>query len=218
MRFVLAIWVVLTVGLLAGCGGGSAPAPATTPPPAPAPAGGAAPPASSPTIESAVEAMKHTAGYRDRIDMTAPENDKGAITSRAVYLYFWPDTSRVWFRLENRIGTPIKILWNEMRFTNPFGETYPMMHEGITYDRRNDPQNYYEVPGFGRTADWFAPMDLLEDPRSGANRQLRPLLPTDASALDMVGRNFAADFVLEIEGQRAEHRLVWRIASVIPPQ
>jgi hypothetical protein len=217
MRAVLTIWVVLSLVPLAGCGG-SAPAPATTPPPAATPSAAVPPPVASPTIETAVEAMKHTAGYRYRIDMTSPENNNNAITERAVYLYFWPDTSRVWFRFENRIGTPIRILWNEMRFTNPFGETYTVVHEGITYDRRNDPQNYLEVPGFGRAADWIAPMDLLEDPRSSASRQLRPMLPTDSSAEEMVGRSFFCVFVLEIEGQRRDYNLTFRIASVVPPQ
>ena len=216
MRAVVAIALCLLP--LVGCGG-SAPKPASSPPPASAPtASETPPPSSSPTIDTAVEAMKHTAGYRYRIDMVSPDNDDNAITERAVYLYFWPDTSRVWFRLENRIGSPIRILWNEMRFTNPFAETYSVVHEGITYDRRNDPQNYTEVPGFGRFADWIAPMDLLEDPRSGVNRSLRPMLPTDPSAMELVGRAFRVDFVLEIENQRRDYPLSFRIASVIPPQ
>ena len=54
--------------------------------------------------------------------------------------------------------------------------------------------------------------------RRGVNRALRPMLPTDPSAMELVGRAFRVDFVLEIENQRRDYALSFRIASVIPPQ
>jgi hypothetical protein len=147
----------------------------------------------------------------------APTNERNAITDRWVYLWFWPDTSRVSFRLENRQGTPIKILWDDCRFTTTDGRTFKVVHEGITYERRNDPLNYTMVAGGERVSDWFAPVDLLEDPSAQQGRGMRLLFPTDVSAQSFVGKTFGASLVLEIEGQPRSYDLVFKVASVIPP-
>jgi hypothetical protein len=217
MRRVLWGWMLgLCVAAAAGCAGDKH-APATTLPPA----------EGVPPADFSKEAGNQTptvpttgvigAGYRYRIDMVSPPNDNNAITERAVYLYFWPDTTRVWFRLENRLGTPLKILWNDCRFTTADGQTFKTVHEGITYDRRYDPQDYTEVSGLQRYNGWIAPLDLLEDPRAAQGGGMRLLFPTDSSALSFLGKSFAIQFVLEIDGSSVSYPLVFKIDSVLPP-
>lgn len=203
---VLALPILL---FAAGCGGSAAPPPAASP--APGKTGSPSPTAGG------TAADRLGTGYRYRFNMTAPPNDNNAITEREVYLYFWPDTTRLSFRLENRIGTPIKILWNDCRFTDINGRTFKTVHEGISYENRNQPQDYTEVFGLQRHHDWLAPVDLFEGPEAQQGGGMRLLFPTDASAASYVGKYFSADLALEIEAQPRTYHLVFRIESVLPP-
>jgi hypothetical protein len=203
-------WVLALMLASTGCGGGGASnaPPASAPPPAGAPASAGSTGNSAASLNT---------GYRYRFNMIAPPNDNNAITEREVYLYFWPDTSRVWLRLENRLGTPIKILWDQSRFTDADGRVFRTVHEGITYQRRNDPQDYTEVFALQRHHDWLAPVDLLEDPTAQQGGGMRLLFPTDGSAVGFLGRSFGASLVLEIEGRARTYNLLFKVESVIPP-
>ena len=159
-----------------------------------------------------------SAGYRYIFRMTSPGNDHFAITERAIYLWFWPDTSRVIFRLENRLGNQMKILWDECRFITTEGIAYRTIHEGVTYDRRNLPQAYTLVPGLGRYNDWLAPVELLESPEAAAGGPMRLLFPTDVQAMSYAGKEFSVVFVVEIEGTARRWNLVFTIDTVSPPE
>ena len=162
--------------------------------------------------------MPHTStGYRYRFRMVSPPNDNNAITEREVYLWFWPDTTRVWFRLENRIGTPIKIMWNDTRFITTDGRSFKTIHEGITYDRRYDPQDWTQVYGLQRYNGWIAPVDILEDPTAAQGVGMRKLFLTDNSALGNLNKTFQVDFYLEIDGTNRRYPLIFKIDSVVPP-
>jgi hypothetical protein len=205
--------VIVAAVLLAlpGCGGQTEP-PATTP--------GQEVPVVSPDTygERPHDASEFGSGYRYIFRMTSPPNDNFAITERAIYLWFWPDTSRVSFRMENRLGTQMKVLWDQCRFTTTEGITYRTIHEGIPYDRRNLPQDYTLVPGLGRYNDWIAPVDLLDDPTAAGGGEMRLLFPTDVQAMSFPGKSFWVDFVVEIDNTPRTYRLVFTIDTVSPPQ
>lgn len=201
LRAAAALGFVLATGF--GCGGGEPPA--SVPPPVPE--GG----------ESA-DVTNLGAGYRYIFNMTSPANDNFAITDRAVYLYFWPDTAHVNFRLQNRLGTPIKILWDACRFTTTEGITYPAIHRGVTYENRNRPQGFATVLGLEQYTDWLAPNVLLESPSAASTGTLPLLFPTDALAMSYRGRSFYVDFVLEIDNTPVTYRLAFEIRNVSPPE
>jgi len=211
-RRAAATWLATLTLVLAGCGGGAHEV-ETTPPPAAA----AAQTPDTTGVVTGRAAEQIGTGYRYRFRMIAPANDNNAITEREVYLWFWPDTSRVWFRLENRIGTPIKILWDDMKFTDTDGQTFKTIHEGITFDRRYQPQDFTQVYGLQRYNGWVAPMDILEDPSAAQGTGMRPLFPTDNSAVGFLNKTFRVDFVLEIEGQPRTYQLAFKVDSVLPP-
>jgi hypothetical protein len=196
---------LVVLALVLACGGSSHP-PASVPP-----AGAGSP-------EGSAEAGTVGAGYRYLFRMTSPANDRFAITDRAVYLWFWPDTARVNFRMENRLGTPIKILWDECRFRTTDGLVYPTIHRGITYEMRNRSQSFTQVAGLDRYTDWLAPNFLLESPSAASGGPLPLLFPTDALAMGYRGREFAIDFVLEIDGTPFPYHLVFTVDNVSPPE
>jgi hypothetical protein len=196
---------------LTGCGGPDEP-PATTP-------DDSVPVVSPDTYgEQPLDPSGFDSGYRYIFRMVSPPNDHFAITQREIYLWFWPDTSRVSFRMENRLGTQMKILWDQCRFTTIEGITYRTIHEGIPYDRRNLPQSYTLVPGLGRYNDWIGHVDQLEHPGAAAGKGMRSLFPTDVQAMSYVGRQFSIDFVVEIDNSPRSYRLVFEVDTVSPPQ
>jgi hypothetical protein len=197
---------VLGLLLAGGVGCGGEEPPAAVPPPPVADDG-----------ESA-DVTSIGAGYKYIFDMTSPANDNFAITDRAVYLYFWPDTARVNFRLQNRLGTPIKILWDDCRFTTTEGITYTTIHRGVTYEDRNRKQGYHTVLGLEQYTDWVAPSVLLESPQAASGEEMPLLFPTDALAMWYRGRNFYVDFVLEIDNTPVTYRLAFQVRNVSPPE
>ena len=211
-RRLVSRWLLALAPALAGCGGGAHRA-ETTPPPAASDVRSV----DSTGVVTGRTAEQIATGYQYRFRMISPANDNNAITEREVYLWFWPDTSRVWFRLENRIGTPIKVLWDDIRFTTTDGQSFRTIHEGVTFDRRYQPQDFTQVYGLQRYNGWIAPVDILEDPSAAQGTGMRPLFPTDNSAPGFLNKIFRVDFVLEIEGQPRTYPLAFKIDSVLPP-
>jgi len=101
--------------------------------------------------------------------------------------------------MENRLGTQMKILWDECRFITTEGISYRTIHEGVSYANRNLPQAYTLVPGLGRYNDWLAPVDLLETPDAAAGGEMRLLFPTDVQAMSYAGKQFSVIVVAVIE-------------------
>lgn len=188
---------------LAGCGGGAA-----NQAPVAAPAPGAPPP-------SASTASQLATGWKYRIDMVAPPNDNFAITTREVYLWFKPDTTAVTFQVENRLGVPIHILWDESTFLDIYGRTSKAVHRGVTYQSRDMPQEVKILAPGERYTDFVIPADLLNDPGAAAGQGARLLLPTDLEAQSMVGRSFGPTLVLTGEnGERLTFATRFRVVSV----
>lgn len=210
-RFAFAITLAITPALLAGallgCGGGAVDtAPSATLPPA------STPPAPPPR---AVEADPLSSGWKYRFEMIAPANDKQAITTREMYLYFRPDTTAVHFQVENRLGIPIDILWDESTFLDVYGRTYKAVHRGVTYATRDLAQEITHVQPGERYSDFLIPVDLLNDARAAVGQAGRPLLPTDLSAQSLIGRVFGPTLV--ITGENKERRTIevrFKVVSV----
>lgn len=214
-----ALLVLLAVlGSAAGCGGGTvntAPAvTAKTPPPPPEPA--AQPPMAPAPNTRPTDGTTMATGWKYRFDMISPPNQNFGITTREVYLYFRPDTSSVGFRLENRLGVAIKIMWDESTFLDVYGRSYKAVHRGVTYDTKDSPQEPTYVRPGQTYADFLIPVDLLNSPEAAAGGGVRLLLPTDLSAQSMVGRIFGPTLVLAVENDAAQRtfEVRFKIASV----
>ena len=197
----------LLAGGLAGCGGGTLD---TTPPP------GAAPPqAQAPAPAAAAE--KLSTGWKYRFDMVSPANDNDAITTREMYLYFRPDTIAVHFQVENRLGVPIDILWDESTFLDTYGRVYKAMHRGATYATKDLPQEETHIQPGQRYSDFVVPDDLLSDPGAAAGTGGRKLLPTDLSAQSLVGKLFGPTLVFRVgNDERRTFEVRFKVVSVYP--
>jgi hypothetical protein len=196
-------WIAGLV-LFAGCGGGStqhapqvAPSDAVTPPAQSSESG--QPTTGQPNMEpvptnAATDPL--ATGWLYRFDMTSPPNDNFAIRDRNFHVFFKPDTSAVFFQIENRRGVATRILWDECTFVDIYGRTSRAVHRGIPYDRRNQPQEATWLQPNQRYSDYLIPVDLLNDPLAATGSGQRLLLPTDSQAQSMVGRVFGCNLVL----------------------
>lgn len=203
-----AIVPALLGAMIAGCSGGGTLD--TTPPSAapPGPAAGA-PPAAS------VE--KLATGWKYRFDMVSPANDNDAITTREMYLYFRADTIAVHFQVENRLGVPIDILWDESTFLDTYGRVYKAMHRGATYATKDLPQEETHIQPGQRYSDFVVPDDLLSDPGAAAGTGGRKLLPTDLSAQSLVGKLFGPTLVFRVgNDERRTFEVRFKVVSVYP--
>ena len=210
--------LVAVLGSAAGCGGGgsvnTAPtaAPTTAPPPPTAP--DQAPIAPAPNTRP-TDGTTMASGWKYRFDMVEPANTNFGITTREVYLYFRPDTSSVGFRLENRLGVPIRIIWDECTFLDIYGRSYKAVHRGVNYDNKDLPQEPTYVRPGETYADFLIPVDLLNSPEAATGGGVRQLLPTDLSAQSMVGRIFGPTLVLGAENDaRREFQVRFKVMSV----
>jgi len=154
-------------------------------------------------------------GWKFRFEMTSPPNDKFAVTDRDFYLYFRPDSAAVHFQVKNRRGAAAQILWDECTFTDTDGHTSKAVHRGITYDRRDRPEEPTWVQPNQTYADYLIPVDLLLDPNPAAGGQVRELLPTDLRARSLVGKIFACHLVLQFANDtvKSEYDCTFKIAS-----
>jgi hypothetical protein len=154
-------------------------------------------------------------GWKYRFEMTAPANDKFAITDRDYYLYFRPDSAAVHFQVKNRRGVAARILWDECTFTDTDGRQWRAVHRGIPYDRRDATQEPTWVQPNQTYADYLIPVSLLLDPNAAAGGQVRELLPTDLRARSLVGKIFSCRLVLEYtnDNLKSTYDCTFKIAS-----
>ena len=217
-RAALLVACALFVGSVAGCGGGSTNA-APNPAPKPASSGPVAQSDQAPIAPApqarVPEGSALATGWKYRYDMISPANSNFGVTTREVYLYFRPDTTSVGFRVENRLGVPVKIFWDESTFLDVYGRTYKAVHRGVTYDTKDMPQEPTYVRPGETYADFLIPVDLLNSPEAATGQGVRPLLPTDLSAQSMIGRVFGPNLVLGLENDvRVSYDIRFKVASV----
>lgn len=208
----LSIGVAFLVASLAGgCGGGSPDVHTATPP--------GAPPSNVPApIQGGDQrATQQGSGWLYRFDMESPPDDNFGVTTREFYMYFKPDTNYVGFRIENRLGVAVKIVWDEMTFTDIYGRVWKVIHRGATYDSRNLPQEPTWIQGQKTYQDWVAPVDAMNDPQAAGGGPMRNILPTDRTAQSMVGKSFGFKLVLAADNnQKLEYDVRFRVASAYP--
>ncbi len=134
------------------------------------------------------------------------------------------EEARLPFVLENKTDQPIRIIWDDAIFMDLLGAPHKVMHQGVRYAQRGEPQAPTTVePGEARE-DFILAINLPyqetdaswhEDPflkpyRRMTRAELEP-------ALLNVGRSFVAILPIEFEGEVHEYVFTFRVRSVDIP-
>lgn len=89
------------------------------------------------------------------------------------------------FFMENKTNHSLKILWNEAAYICDKGKTHQVMHAGVKYIDRNEPQLPTVLEGKRAVEDFVYPIDYvsyssdgwIERPIMGAGWSVKPLFP-----------------------------------------
>ena len=92
------------------------------------------------------------------------------------------------FGLENKTDHSLKIIWDEAAYVGVDGASGRVMHSGVKYTERNNPQPPSVVVRRGRISDMVVPVDNVFYV-SGVGWQTMPLFPTAATSKAEAGED-----------------------------
>ena len=134
------------------------------------------------------------------------------------------EEARLPFVLENKTDQPIRIVWDDAIFMDPNGAPHKVMHRGVRYDQRGEPQAPTTVePGKARE-DFILAINLPYQESDAAWREdpfLKPYRRMTREELEParrnVGRSFIAILPVEFEGEVHEYVFTFRVRSLDIP-
>ncbi|MBM3236228.1 hypothetical protein FJZ31_08005 [Candidatus Poribacteria bacterium] len=159
-----------------------------------------------------------------KITKVQEENiEKYYFEDEMVQIAWIPIASRISFVLTNKTDYSIKIVWDEAAFVDTNGMSHRVMHSGVKYIDRNNPQPPSVIVRRGAITDDIIPSDNVYYASGdfGGWRE-EPLLPnsgTDARALKTKaekysGKTYQVLLPLEIEGIINEYIFTFKINNV----
>jgi hypothetical protein len=130
------------------------------------------------------------------------------------------------FDLTNKTNHSIKIIWDKSVYVDENGNSKRVMHSGVEYTDRNNPQPTTTVVRGATVSDLIFPaenVDWVGGPYGGW--QIKPLFPTSsmsgtpedllAKAKKYVGKSFQVLLPLEIEQAVKEYIFVFKVNDVV---
>lgn len=132
-------------------------------------------------------------------------------------------TNQLDFWLENKSGHTIKINWDDISFINAGGETSRIMHKGVKYSERENPQGSISIPKGGSLSDIIVPTSTIV--LSGYNWIQPALIPCfykskkamqeDIAKGTWIGSVIKVLFPIEIEGVKNDYLFEFRVDGVL---
>ena len=120
------------------------------------------------------------------------------------------------FILQNRTENPIKIDWNQVSYVDVLSESHKVMHSGVKYTDKGNPQTPTLIPPTAKLKDIVYPIDYvsyLPGPSGGLWTEA-PLLPEAPEAKNLKGKSFSVFMPLEINGVVKNYLFSFNIADV----
>ena len=149
--------------------------------------------------------------------------DKYFFEDQMVKIVWIPTSSQVSFILNNKTAHSIKVLWDEAAFVDENGVSHRVMHSGVKYIDRNNPQPPSVVVRSGTIKDLIIPTANIYYVRGkyGGWREA-PLFPTSSvkaeelrsKAEKYVGKTIQVLLPLQIEDVVNEYIFTFEVKSV----
>ncbi len=131
--------------------------------------------------------------YREqKISIAEEKGYKYMFEDEMIKILWMPSSTELRFLLENKINHSIKIIWNEAAYVCEKGKSHRVMHNGVEYIDRNNPQRSSVVVGKGVITDFICPADYanytydswVESPLQAGGWIVKPLLPNSQEGGD----------------------------------
>jgi hypothetical protein len=178
---------------------------------------------------SAVERPENAkAGYGEQKIVTLQEEDatKYGFEDDLIRIVWEATPEQLVFDLTNKTNHSIKIIWDKAVYIDENGDSKRVMHSGVTYTDRNNPQPPTTVARLATVSDLVFPtenVDWIGGPYGGW--RIKPLFPTSsmrgtsedllAKGKKYVGKSFQVLLPLEIEETVKEYIFVFKVNQVV---
>lgn len=148
--------------------------------------------------------------------MTKPKVSKELIyEDHFLKIVFSIRKDKIGFILQNKTENPIKIDWNQVSYVDVLGKSHKVMHSGVKYIDRANPQSPTVVPPTAKLEDIVFPIDYVYyiSGKYGGWREI-PLFPEAPKAKLFKGRSFSIFMPLEISGVNKNYLFSFKIEDV----
>jgi hypothetical protein len=130
------------------------------------------------------------------------------------------------FDLTNKTNHSIKIIWDKAVYVDEKGNSQKVMHSGVKYADRNNPQPPTTVARGATVSDLLFPAENVDSVGGQyGGWQIKPLFPTSSTngspedllerAKKYVGKSFHVLLPLEIEQSVKEYIFVFKVNDVV---
>lgn len=172
-------------------------------------------------VERSIKTIQQFGEYRiERIE------DKGIIKwcfeDEMTKIQWFPDNELkgMYFSLNNKTDYTIKIIWDGASFVDVNSKNHRVMHRGVKYIDRNNPQPATVVIRLGTLDDMIIPTDYISYSSSGW--ETLPLFRPEGgtanevkfNALNYMGKSFQILLPFEVEGTVHEYIFIFKIYIV----
>jgi hypothetical protein len=133
-----------------------------------------------------------------------------------IHIGFVISKRQIAFILENETESPIKIDWNQVSYIDIAKGTHKVMHEGVKYISRAEPQPPSTIPPTANLKDIVFPIDYVSysSSRYSSGWIEEPFFPEAPRAKNYKGANFSIFMPLEINGTTKNYLFTFKIEDV----
>ena len=123
---------------------------------------------------------------------------------------------QIGFVLKNKTDNPITIDWNQVSYIDIAGSSHKVMHEGVKYITRSEPQSPSLVPPTANLKDIVFPIDYVSysSSRYSSGWREEALFPEGPAAGKYKDASFSIFMPLLINGAQKNYLFSFKIANV----
>lgn len=153
------------------------------------------------------------------------EKNRYVYEDKLLKIFLLPTVREIDFSIKNKTDHSIKIIWDEAAYIDENNSSHRVMHSGIKFVSRNQPQAPSVVVAGGTLEDMVYPTDYayFVSGRYGGWKQ-NPLLPTEKAFTETVaeftrrvedlwGKRIGVLLPLQIEGVTNEYTFIFKITN-----
>jgi hypothetical protein len=144
-----------------------------------------------------------------------------------VRIKWFPKPDDIVFVANNKMDRPERIVWDEARLMDEKGVSHRLIHSGIGYEERNDPQQAMVIAARGNIEDFVHPADYFQREKWSSKQQgywrRAPFMPTQikgtaeelrTKAEPFVGKTFQVILALQVDDVQNDYVCTFKINNV----